>query len=73
VLANISQNKCKKFALPLDSLDGCMVFLSKRIDDLDGHIQGMRADMRMIAIAVGEHTLGLTGSSTSWACTAPSV
>jgi hypothetical protein len=36
-----------------------MVFLSKRIDDLDGHIQGLRADMRMIAIAVDKHTTRL--------------
>jgi len=33
-----------------------MVSMRKRIDDLDGHIQGLRTDVRMIAIAVDEHT-----------------
>ena len=36
-----------------------MVSMRKRIDDLDTHIQGLRGDMRMIAIAVDEHTTRL--------------
>ena len=36
-----------------------MVSMRKRIDDLDDHIQGLRGDVRMIAMAVDEHTTRL--------------
>jgi prefoldin subunit 5 len=50
----------------IGALAESMVSMRKHIDDLDeridglyGHIQGLRADVRMIAIAVDEHTTRL--------------
>jgi chromosome segregation ATPase len=43
----------------IGALTESMVSMRARIDDLYGHIQGLRADVRMIATAVDEHTTRL--------------